>query len=168
VTNHDVRRQGRDRLRSGSRLRGASLALALGALLAAGPAAAGAGGATGQGDNLENEAELGIAAGLASVVYAPVKVAYALGGSIVAGLAYALSGGDMDVARPVLDASLRGDYVVTPSHLTGQRELEFVGRTPEDRALRSSAAAAPPAVSAAAAPHGDGLDGTTPRSSVPE
>lgn len=77
----------------------------------------------------------GVAAGLSSVVYAPVKVAYAAGGSIVAGLAWVLSGGDSEVAKPIIDASVRGDYVVTPEHLTGERSLEFVGRPATDRRL---------------------------------
>ena len=77
----------------------------------------------------------GVAAGLSSVVYAPVKVAYAAGGSIVAGLAWVLSGGDSEVAKPIIDASVRGDYVVTPEHLTGERSLEFVGRPANDRRL---------------------------------
>lgn len=75
----------------------------------------------------------GVAAGLSSVVYAPVKIAYALGGSIVAGLAWVVSGGDNDVAKPIIDASVRGDYVVTPQHLTGERRLEFVGRPAADQ-----------------------------------
>jgi hypothetical protein len=32
------------------------------------------------------------------------------------------------VSRPIFTAALRGDYVVTPQHLTGQRKLEFRGR----------------------------------------
>lgn len=84
---------------------------------------------------------MGAAAGLTSVVYAPVKVVYAAGGSLVAGLAYVFSGGDKAVAKPIFDASVRGDYVVTPEHMTGKRELEFVGRSPADEKLRSPAAA---------------------------
>jgi hypothetical protein len=83
---------------------------------------------------------MGAAAGLTSVVYAPVKVAYAAGGSIVAGLAYVLSGGDKEVAKPIFDASVRGDYVVTPEHMSGERELEFVGRSRADENLRKPAA----------------------------
>lgn len=97
---------------------------------------------------------MGAAAGLTSVVYAPVKVAYAAGGSIVAGLAYVLSGGDKDVAKPIFDASVRGDYVVTPEHMRGERELEFVGRSPTDARLRSEAAA--PVSAGKAAAHGAG------------
>jgi len=84
----------------------------------------------------EGEAGLGVAAGLISIVYAPAKVLYAAGGGLVAGLAYVLSAGDQQVTDPILTPSLRGDYVVTPAHLRGERPLEFIGREPEDKALR--------------------------------
>jgi hypothetical protein len=77
---------------------------------------------------MASDGAMGAAAGLATIVYAPVKVIYAAGGSVVAGLAYVLSGGDADVARPILDASVRGDYVLTPEHMRGERPIDFVGR----------------------------------------
>jgi hypothetical protein len=116
----------------------AAIALAVVALLQAGPARA-------DGDEdlgREGEAGLGIAAGLASLVYAPAKVIYAAGGGLVAGLAYVLSAGDQDVAEPILTPALRGDYVVTPSHLRGEKPLEFIGREPADSAT-SGASGAP-------------------------
>lgn len=112
-------------------------ALALAACLAAGPVSAEEL-VSQETKETATQGGMGAAAGLSSVVYAPVKVAYAAGGSIVAGLAYVLSGGDKDVAKPIFDASVRGDYVVTPQHMTGERELEFVGRPRSDRALRAS------------------------------
>src|SRR5690606_31991090 len=117
--------------RTGSGAAALALGLALG--LAAGPAAAGS------ADTKETATDgaVGAAAGLSTVLYGPAKVAYAAGGSIVAGLAYVLSGGDADVAKPILDASVRGDYVVTPEHVRGERSLEFVGRSAEDEALRA-------------------------------
>jgi hypothetical protein len=110
--------------------------LALAACLAAGPAAAEEL-VSQETRETASQGGMGAAAGLSSVVYAPVKVAYAAGGSIVAGLAYVLSGGDKEVAKPIFDASVRGDYVVTPQHLSGERELEFVGRPSSDRELRA-------------------------------
>ncbi len=74
--------------------------------------------------------EAGISAGavLVNFVYMPAKLTYALAGLLVTGAAYALSAGDRDVAGPILDAALRGDYVVTPDHLRGRDDLEFIGR----------------------------------------
>jgi hypothetical protein len=100
----------------------------------------------------EGEAGLGVAAGLISVFYAPAKVLYAAGGGLVAGLAYVVSAGDKQVTEPILTPALRGDYVVTPAHLRGERPLEFIGREPEDRALRDESNQPAPGTS------GDGLD----------
>jgi type IV secretory pathway VirB2 component (pilin) len=74
---------------------------------------------------------LGAASAICSLVYGPVKVATAILGLVVGGLSYPLSGGDADVTMRVINTSVRGDYVVTPSHLRGERPLEFWGRAPE-------------------------------------
>jgi hypothetical protein len=74
---------------------------------------------------------LGAASAICSLVYGPVKVATAILGLVVGGLSYPLSGGDADVTMRVLNTSVRGDYVVTPAHLRGERPLEFWGRAPE-------------------------------------
>jgi hypothetical protein len=120
-------------------------AVALVALLAAAPAQAAEERLTAEeSKEMATGAGVGAAAGLSSVVYAPAKVVYALGGSVVAGLAYVLSGGDEEVAKPILDASVRGDYVVTPDHIQGKRPLDFVGRPAGDRPLESAVSSAPP------------------------
>lgn len=67
---------------------------------------------------------------LGNLFYGPVKLIYATGGAIVAGFAWIFSAGDADVTRPIADASLRGDYVITSDHLQGKRPLEFIGRSP--------------------------------------
>lgn len=74
---------------------------------------------------------LGAAAALASLVYGPIKLTNAILGLVVGGFAYPLSGGDADVTMSVINTSVRGDYVVTPSHLRGEQPLEFWGRAPE-------------------------------------
>lgn len=85
------------------------------------------------------EGGLGIAAALASLVYGPVKVVYAIGGTVASGMAWGFSGGDSDAARAVLTRSVRGTYVITPQTLQGQEEIEFVGRSPQYRAGGSPA-----------------------------
>jgi hypothetical protein len=65
------------------------------------------------------------------LIYAPIKLTYALGGLVVGGLAWAFSGGDSEVASIVLTPSVRGDYVVSRSQLLGKQEIEFFGRRPE-------------------------------------
>jgi hypothetical protein len=69
----------------------------------------------------------GVGAALCTLVYAPLKVAYAIGGTVISGFAWAWTLGDTDVSGPILRSAVRGDYVVTPSHLEGRRDLHFVG-----------------------------------------
>lgn len=84
-------------------------------------------------DSIESEAGLGALSALATLVYGPVKVVYAAGGLIIGGIAWGLSGGDGDVLRAVVTPAVRGDYVITPSILRGERRLEFFGKDPQYR-----------------------------------
>jgi hypothetical protein len=97
-----------------------------------------------------------IAAGVATVVYAPAKMLYAAGGGLVAGLAYVFSAGDTQVTDPILTPAVRGDYYVTADQLRGEKQLDFIGRAAEPPAE------AEPTV---ASKSGDGLDSTPPVSS---
>jgi len=79
-------------------------------------------------------AGLGAASALSSLIYGPVKVAMAVTGLVVGGLAYPLSGGDSDITMKVINRSVRGDYVVTPANLRGEQPLEVFGSAPEETA----------------------------------
>jgi len=103
--------------------------------------------------DLARDAGIGAGSALVSLVYAPLKICYAVGGLMVGGLAWMFSGGDGEVASIILTPSLRGDYVVTPRQLQGKEPIQFFGRKPEyDLAYeeeivtsRQDVAAAPPA-----------------------
>ncbi len=112
---------------------------ALCGFLAVAPAAA-------MADSLEmsKNAGIGVGSAMASLVYAPVKLCYAIGGLIVGGLAWAFSGGDNSVAKVVLTPSVLGDYVITPDHLRGTQVIEFFGRDPEYALEQTDVAASPP------------------------
>jgi len=84
-------------------------------------------------DSQAAEAGIGTAAALTTLVYGPVKVAYAALGVVFGGIAWGLSGGDKDVMSAVVTPAVRGDYVVTPDLLRGSRDLEFFGRDPAYR-----------------------------------
>lgn len=71
---------------------------------------------------------LGLGSVLCSLVYGPVKVVYATLGAVVGGTAWVLTGGRSDVAREIIEPSVRGDYIVTPKHLTMEEPLAFTGR----------------------------------------
>ncbi len=76
-----------------------------------------------------SDVALGLGAIAASAVYLPLKVAYAVVGMPVAGLAWLITQGNDEIASQVLVSATQGDYFVTPSHLRNQRTLQFVGRT---------------------------------------
>jgi hypothetical protein len=84
-------------------------------------------------DSIESEAGLGALSALCSLFYGPVKLVYATGGLVIGGLAWGLSGGDSEVLKAVITPAVRGDYVVTPSILRGERSLEFFGKNPNYR-----------------------------------
>jgi hypothetical protein len=69
----------------------------------------------------------GLTAGVCSIIYAPLKILYAGSGIAVSGAALLVSAGDSTAASRVFRNSVRGDYVVTPSHLKGDRTLHFQG-----------------------------------------
>ena len=83
------------------------------------------------------EAKTGATVVLANVVYMPAKVLYAAGGGLVAGMAYLFSAGDKAVAKPILDASIGGDYIVEPEHLSGDKQLVFFGQSEEQQRAKA-------------------------------
>jgi hypothetical protein len=72
---------------------------------------------------------LQVASWMATVPYGAAKVAYALSGSIVGGLTWAMTGGNTKAAEAVWNPSIYGDYIVQPQNLTGEKSLHFVGKT---------------------------------------
>ena len=117
----------------GRRVRLGIVVLASALLLAAVPATALA------EPSAAEEAGVGAAAALGSVIYMPTKLAYALGGTVVGGLAWVFSAGDNDVAVPIFERAVRGDYVLTPQHVRGEQSIEFIGRD-----VDASVASGPP------------------------
>ncbi|HYR60879.1 MAG TPA: hypothetical protein VEM37_05925 [Nitrospiraceae bacterium] len=67
------------------------------------------------------------AAAVSTIFYFPLKAAFAIGGGIVGGLAYAFSGGNEQAAKSIWDTSLRGTYYISPDHLQGNRPIRFLG-----------------------------------------
>ena len=84
-------------------------------------------------ESKSSNAGWGSAAALSSLIYGPVKMTYSLLGAVFGGIAWGLSGGDSDVMNAVITPAVRGDYVITPSHLRGERPVEFIGRRPAYR-----------------------------------
>ncbi len=110
-----------------SRSRATTVAVLLAVALSLAPMASRAD----DGESLE-EAGMGAAAMLTTLVYGPVKLAYAATGGVVGGLAWLLTGGNSEVAVSILEPAVYGDYYVTPGVLRGEESIEFVGRGAAD------------------------------------
>ena len=74
-----------------------------------------------------NDAALGAGSFFLTLVYTPVKLAYAILGGIIGGFTYGLTGGDLEIAQSVWEPSVYGTYVITPDHLKGNEPVRFVG-----------------------------------------
>lgn len=82
-----------------------------------------------------HDAGLQAASWALTLPYGAAKIAYAIGGGIVGGLAWAMTGGKTEVAKSVWIPSMTGDYIVQPQHLTRERPLRFLGVTSEGPAF---------------------------------
>jgi len=59
---------------------------------------------------------------LTNAVYMPAKL-----GGLTGGIAFALTGGDLQTAETVWVTSMGGTYVITPAMLQGQEPIAFTG-----------------------------------------
>lgn len=76
---------------------------------------------------------LGVASFLCSVPYGAAKVALAIVGGVTGSLTYLLSGFDKKAADAVWYTTIEGDYIVTPDHLRGKKDIRFTGVPPETK-----------------------------------
>ena len=84
-----------------------------------------------------------VAAGVSTLLYFPLKAAFAISGGIVGGLAYAFSGGNEQAAKSIWTTSLYGTYIITPDHLQGNRPIRFLGVADSNDAPASASAPEP-------------------------
>jgi hypothetical protein len=78
-------------------------------------------------------AGLQAASWLLTIPYGAFKVGIALAGGLVGGMTYAVTGGNLQAAQSVWQATMYGTYVLTPGHLIGREPVRFIG-VPEDQA----------------------------------
>ena len=100
--------------------RTAVLTIALGIALGASPPPASAAG----------DAPWRIGAVIATSLYMPAKVLYAATGVMAGGIGWGLSGVSREALDLVMGPAVHGDYRITPEHLRGERQLEFLGVAP--------------------------------------
>lgn len=102
-------------------------------------------GPTPQASELATTAEdfgYGVGSVLSSLFYSPLKLTYAGLGLLTGGMGFVLSAGNADVANNIINPAVRGNYVVTPSHLKGEEALIFVGPPPAAEPQQTQQAAA--------------------------
>ena len=103
------------------------LALALVFAPAVPVSASGGGPGTTSNQSTWSQAGLGLLSIAASILYAPAKIIYGGLGLATGSSGWILTGGDSEVASRIFTPSLRGTYVLTPRHLTGDDPIHFVG-----------------------------------------
>jgi hypothetical protein len=94
------------------------------------------------GGSTASDVGVGVASFLVSVPYFVGKSVMALVGGIVGGFTYLFSGFNKNAADQVWYTTIPGDYIITPDHLRGKRDIRFTGvppehRSPESRTLES-------------------------------
>ncbi len=85
--------------------------------------------------------DIQVAAAVATILYFPFKAAFALGGGIVGGLAYVVSGFNEPMAKSIWIPSTYGTYVIAPEHLGCDRAVHFWGVADESEGIPSTPAA---------------------------
>lgn len=90
-----------------------------------------------------SSAGMQVAAGASTLLYFPLKTAFAICGGVVGGLAYAFSGGNEQVAKNIWVTSVFGTYIITPDHLQGNRPIRFLGVADSNEASTSAPAPEP-------------------------
>ena len=110
--------------RPGRALSRHSTAWALAALLLCAPPLVPA--ARAESNSLAYEGVLGLGSAIASLVYSPLKIVYAVGGTALSAVTLVWTF-DTSIAGPIFSQTVGGDYVVVPAHLQGRRKLEFLG-----------------------------------------
>lgn len=74
------------------------------------------------------EAVQGLASYFLTMPYGGIKMAVAMLGAIAGGMGFIFTGGDKVTAGKIWGPTLGGEYVITPEHIRGDRDLHFFGK----------------------------------------
>ena len=81
------------------------------------------------GRDSSDDTGIQVASWALTVPYCIGKSAFAVAGSVVAGLGYAFSGGNSKTAESVWTTSVYGTYILRPAHLRGEEPIHFLGKS---------------------------------------
>jgi hypothetical protein len=97
------------------------------AALVVGGAAGGAASSVEQSEDSSHSPMAYVGSVAASALYFPAKLLFAAGGAATSGVAYLVTLGNPSPSQGIWDASVNGDYVVTPRMIEGRDEVDFIG-----------------------------------------
>jgi hypothetical protein len=101
---------------------------ALLAVGAAGGAAAGASASVSASQRGQHHPPMTYAGSVAAnVVYVPAKIVFAGVGAMASGVTYVATLGHHEPSSTIWDASVKGNYVMTPSMIEGKTPVHFIG-----------------------------------------
>lgn len=75
-----------------------------------------------------HDAGLGVAAGVCTVVYLPIKVFISATGLLVGAATWGVTGGEKEPALEIVERTGGGDWIVTQQHLEGDRRFYVLER----------------------------------------
>ena len=76
------------------------------------------------------EAVQGLASYFLTMPYGGIKMAVAVLGALAGGMGFIFTGGDKVTAGKIWGPTLGGEYVITPEHIRGDKDLHFFGKAP--------------------------------------
>lgn len=76
------------------------------------------------------EAVQGLASYFLTMPYGGIKMAVAVMGALAGGMGFIFTGGDKVTAGKIWGPTLGGEYVITPEHIRGDKDLHFFGNAP--------------------------------------
>ena len=77
-----------------------------------------------------SEAIQGLGSYFLTLPYGGIKMAVAVLGAVAGGMGFIFTGGDKVTADKIWGPAIGGEYVVTPQHLRGEKDLHFFGTPP--------------------------------------
>lgn len=74
-----------------------------------------------------SEAIQGLGSYFLTLPYGGIKMAVAVLGAVAGGMGFIFTGGDKATADKIWAPAMGGEYVITPQHIRGEKDLHFFG-----------------------------------------
>lgn len=74
-----------------------------------------------------SEAIQGLGSYFLTLPYGGIKMAVAMLGAVAGGMGFIFTGGDKATADKIWGPAMGGEYVITPEHIRGEKDLHFFG-----------------------------------------